>query len=127
MGLGFAIVGMGLLNQCLRLGFEWVVGLGFGGQWLLGVWVGLDVDVVGFGCCFGGYLSGLDWWMFGAVGLWVLVWIGVWPDRWGWLVGSILVIGWWWWCLSFGGRWLLVAIVVIVDDDDNDREELILF
>ena len=83
MGLGFAIVGMGLLNQCLRLGFEWVVGLGFGGQWLLGVWVALDVGVVGFGCCFGGYLSGLDWWMFGAVGLWVLVWIGVWLDSMG--------------------------------------------
>ena len=31
VGLGFAIVGMGLLNRCLRLEFEWVVGLGFGG------------------------------------------------------------------------------------------------
>ena len=28
MGLGFAVMGMGLLNRCLRLGFEWVVGCG---------------------------------------------------------------------------------------------------
>ena len=47
----------------------WVVGLGFDGRWLLGIWVALDVGVVGFGCYFGGGLGGFDWWMFGVVGL----------------------------------------------------------
>ena len=83
----------------------------------------------------------LVWWVFGVVvvadwavwigrclGQWVFgFWFGLvfgWIN-WGWLVGSILVIGEWWWCLSFGSRWLLVAVVV--DDDDDDDKELILF
>ena len=83
----------------------WVMGLGFDGQWLLGVWVALDVGVVGFGCC----LGGLNWWMFRVVGFWVLVWIGVWPDRWGvatvWNFGGGLGgLGLWQW-VSFLGRW----------------------
>ena len=76
----------------------WVMGLGFGGWWLLDVWVALDVGVVGFWCCFGGSLGSLDWRMFGAVGLWVLVWISVWPDQLG-------VVGW----FNFGD-WLVVVV-----------------
>jgi len=53
----------------LGLNGLWVVGLGFDGQWLLGVWVALDVGVAGFGCYFGGCLGGFDWWMFGVVDL----------------------------------------------------------
>ena len=68
----------------------WVMGLGFDGQWLVGVWVALDVGVVGFGCCMGG----LNWWMFRVVGFWVLVWISVWPDRWGWQQFGLLVGVW---------------------------------
>ena len=28
VGLGFDVMGMDLLNRCLKLGFEWVVGCG---------------------------------------------------------------------------------------------------
>ena len=55
MGLGFDVVGMDLLNRCLKLGFEWVVGCG---SWL-------------WGSVIAGYLGGFKCW---CGGFWVLFW-----------------------------------------------------
>ena len=63
VGLGFAVMGMGLLNRCLRLGFEWVVGCG---SWL---WWSMVVGCLGgFRCWYGGFWV-LFWWLFGWFGL----------------------------------------------------------
>ena len=89
VGLGFAVVGMGLLNRCLRLGFEWVVGCG---SWL---WWSMVVGCLGgFRCWCGGFWV-LFWWLFRWFGL-VDVWgngsLGVGLDRC--LAKSMGVVGW---------------------------------
>ena len=50
VGLGFAIVGMGFLNRCLRLRFEWVVGFGSSLWWLV-----VARCLGGFRCWCGGF------------------------------------------------------------------------
>ena len=100
VGLGFDVVGMDLLNWCLKLGFEWVVGCG---AWLW--WSVIAGCLGGFKCWCGGFWV-LFWWLFRCFRL-VDVWgngsLGVGLDRC--LAKSMGVVGW----FNFGD-WLVVVV-----------------